>query len=145
VIFVDTAAWAAISIRNDRFHPAAARAQKRLRRSGERLLTSNFVLDETYTLLLYQAGYAAAIRFHHLIQMMIAAGVLSSAHVTEDIEDHAWEVFKTFNADKEWSFTDCTSKVIMDITGTTEVFTFDHHFDQMGFICVPGRVDQQLK
>ena len=140
MIFVDTAAWVAISIKNDRFHRIALAAQKDLVRAKEKLITSNFVLDETFTTILYHAGYVPSIRFYNLFQMVLDSGIMSVFHVTEDIEEEAWQIFKRFNVDKEWSFTDCTSKVIMDLTRTGEVFTFDHHFDQMGFLCVPGPV-----
>ena len=45
----------------------------------------------------------------------------------------AWQVFRRFS-DKEWSFTDCTSKVVMDRLGITTAFTFDHHFRQFGAV-----------
>ena len=138
MIFVDTSAWAAISLSKDRYHKAATRFQTKLRRSREELLTSNFIMYETLTLLLSQAGYLQAIRFYNILQVMIAAGVLRLHHVTGETEEEAWQIFRRFNVDKEWSFTDCTSKAIMEATRTTEVFTFDHHFDQMGFLCVPG-------
>lgn len=138
MMFIDTAAWVAISFSNDQFHQAAVKFQDRLHKSREDLLTTNFVLDETYTLLLYHAGYADVIRFHNQIQLMVAGHILQVIHITEEIEGEAWEVFKTFNVDKQWSFMDCTSKVIMDVWEVREVFTFDHHFHQMGFICSPG-------
>ena len=138
MIFVDTAAWAAISLRNDRFHKGAIRFQEQLRRTKEDLLTSNFVLDETYTLLLYQAGYHDVIRFYNQVQIMIAGGIVRVVHVSEEMESEGWEVFRRFNVDKHWSFTDCTSKVIMEASKVREVFTFDHHFHQMGFVCSPG-------
>jgi predicted nucleic acid-binding protein len=47
----------------------------------------------------------------------------------------AWEVFRHF-ADKEWSFTDCTSKVVMEDLGIDTAFTFDHHFRQFGSVTV---------
>ncbi len=46
----------------------------------------------------------------------------------------SWNVFEQYNIDKLWSFTDCTSYVIMKDIDITEVFEFDHHFEQMGFI-----------
>jgi predicted nucleic acid-binding protein len=46
----------------------------------------------------------------------------------------AWEIFARFNVAKEWSFTDCTSYAVMKQLGITEVFAFDHHFTQMGFV-----------
>ena len=35
--------------------------------------------------------------------------------------------------DKEWSFTDCVSFVVMEDRGLTEALTTDHHFEQAGF------------
>jgi predicted nucleic acid-binding protein len=33
--------------------------------------------------------------------------------------------------------TDCVSNVVMKQREITEVFTFDHHFEQMGFVKQP--------
>ncbi len=35
--------------------------------------------------------------------------------------------------DKEWSFTDCVSFVVMEERGLTDALTTDHHFEQAGF------------
>jgi predicted nucleic acid-binding protein len=35
--------------------------------------------------------------------------------------------------DKEWSFTDCISFVVMEDKGLTDALTADHHFEQAGF------------
>ena len=45
-----------------------------------------------------------------------------------------------YNVDKLWSFTDCTSYVAMKDSGITEVFAFDHHFEQMGFILLSSNL-----
>ncbi len=39
--------------------------------------------------------------------------------------------------DKKFSFTDCTSFVVMRKTGISEVFEFDRHFEQMRFTLRP--------
>lgn len=36
-------------------------------------------------------------------------------------------------ADKQWSFTDCISFVVMSDRGITDALTADHHFEQAGF------------
>jgi predicted nucleic acid-binding protein len=41
------------------------------------------------------------------------------------------------NVDKEWSFTDCVSHVVMRQREIREVFAFDHHFEQVGFVRLP--------
>ncbi len=53
-------------------------------------------------------------------------------HVSEQLEDDAWGLFKRYS-DKRFSFTDCTSFVIMKQFGLMEAFTNDRHFEQMGF------------
>jgi predicted nucleic acid-binding protein len=47
----------------------------------------------------------------------------------------AWQVFQAF-ADKDWSFTDCTSKVLIDQLSLTHAFAFDQHFRQFGNVLV---------
>ena len=39
--------------------------------------------------------------------------------------------------DKEFSFTDCTSFVVMRELKLQEVLTTDHHFSQAGFLTLP--------
>lgn len=38
--------------------------------------------------------------------------------------------------DKQWSFTDCTSRVVMERLGIQKVFAFDDHFRQFGTVTV---------
>lgn len=73
---------------------------------------------------------------------MIHKKTLELVWVLEDVAAQAWKVFEQFNIDKQWSFTDCTSFVVMKQRSMTEAFTFDHHFAQMGFIKLP--VDQKI-
>ena len=68
---------------------------------------------------------------------MQTGGILTIIHLSEEVEKAAWEVFVRFNQDKTWSFTDCTTKVVMDNLGIQHVFAFDQHFEQMGFIRLP--------
>ena len=60
MIFVDTGPFLARHLRNDQLHAKASRAWKDLGRSRSPLVTSNFVLDETFTLLARRASYAFA-------------------------------------------------------------------------------------
>ncbi len=38
--------------------------------------------------------------------------------------------------DKDWSFTDCISFVVMQERGITHALTADHHFEQAGFVAL---------
>lgn len=136
-IFVDTSAWDAIEDSGDRYHTVALLFKEELVQQRARLYVTNFVLDESYTLLLYNIGYTRTVAFKRTLDLMRAGGILVVVHVSEALEQAARTVFERFNQDKEWSFTDCTSKAVMDHLGIRQVFAFDHHFDQMGFLRRP--------
>ena len=44
--------------------------------------------------------------------------------------------FFTSRPDKDWSFTDCISFVVMRERGITNALTADHHFEQAGFVAL---------
>ncbi len=135
-IFIDTSAWDAIEDASDANHDIALLFKEEI--SGKyRLVTTSYVLDETYTLLLLNIGYARTVEFKHSIDVMADSGVLIVVHISELMEDSAWEIFEKLNTDKEWSFTDCASRVVMEQRDISEIFAFDHHFEQMGFIRRP--------
>jgi len=48
----------------------------------------------------------------------------------------AWSLFLD-RADKRWSFTDCTSFVLMENLGIRKAVTFDGNFRQAGFAMFP--------
>lgn len=129
MIFVDTGVWYAWLIADDIDHD---RADEWLRNVTERLVTTDYILDELFTLLSVR-GYG---------DIAVAAGdVLFSGSLCEldyvqpeDVSE-AWKVFSTFR-DKGWSFTDCTSRVIMQRLSVTKAAAFDNHFRQFGTVTV---------
>lgn len=129
MIFVDTSAWYALSSTRDVNHQDAIRTLSSLR---ERLVTSDYVVDETLTLLKSRGEKLHALKF--------GAKVIDGAFaqiITVDTHDFnsAWGVFKRYN-DKGWSFTDCTSFVVMQQLGIQRAFAFDDHFKQFGTVTV---------
>ena len=55
-IFVDTSAWDALADKKDQDHTNAIRLRGKI--AGKyKLVTSNYILDELYTLLLMNVGY----------------------------------------------------------------------------------------
>ena len=135
-LFIDTGAWDAIADKGDKNHENALRFRDDIA-GNYTLVTSNYVLDELYTLLLLNIGYPKTILFKQDLDILREERVLDVIWVTGDIAKKAWKIFEQFNKDKRWSFTDCTSYVIMQDLCMTEVFAFDHHFEQMGFIRRP--------
>lgn len=135
-IFVDTSAWDAIADKGDDAHLSALKFRNEI--VGKyRLVTSSYILDEIYTLLLLNIGHTKTLDFKQKLDLLKSENVLDIVWIDEDIADQAWNIFQRFNVDKTWSFTDCTSFAVMKNMGLTEVFAFDHHFEQMGFIRRP--------
>ena len=83
-IFVDTGAWIAIAVARDEMHqPAAAYAAQLAQRSVP-LLTTNYVLSETYTRIRYDDGHARALAFDAIIREMTRKRLLTvrcAAHI----------------------------------------------------------------
>jgi len=100
-----------------------------LRVSDGDFLTSDYILDETVTLLLVRHSHAAASDFLHTIT---ASESLRLEWVDSDRFHTAAEFF-TGHGDKEWSFTDCVSFALMHDLKIEDSFTTDHHFRQAGF------------
>src|SRR4029434_5745053 len=96
-IFVDTSAWDAIEDSGDRHHAAALRFKEELVQQRARLYVTNFVLDESYTLLPYNIGYARTVAFKRTIDLMQAGGILVVVHVNEELEQAPCPVFELFD------------------------------------------------
>jgi len=129
MIFVDTGAWYASLVPTD---PDHEKAVQWLAQNHSTLLTTDYVIDETLTLLRARGERKRALAlgakfFHH---------DLAEIHkiTTTDLV-LAWKIFEEFE-DKNWSFTDCTSKVVMEQLNIEVAFAFDHHFRQFGRIQV---------
>ena len=133
MIFVDTGAFIARYIRQDNQHGRARRAWAEIERSRSRCFTSNFVLDETFTLLGRRASYPfAAERARSLLR----SAALTVLRPDLDDEETAVDVF-TKLADQRVSFTDCVSFVLMRRHRIERAFTFDRHFAAAGFEVMP--------
>ena len=135
-VFVDTSAWDALADSQDTHHELALLFREEIAGRAQLVIT-DYVLDELYTLLLLNIGYQGAVSFKIKLDTLVQEGVVAVVWITEAIAQDAWQVFEQFNVDKKWSFTDCVSYVVMKQRNITEAFTFDHHFQQMGFTKLP--------
>jgi hypothetical protein len=129
MIFVDTGAWFAAAVPSDPDHPAASRW---LAANTEPLLTTDYVVNETLTLLRARGERRRAVL---LGEAFFGARLAEVYRLTEADIAAAWEVFRRFD-DKDWSFTDCTSKVVIERRNVRQAFAFDRHFRQFGNVQV---------
>jgi predicted nucleic acid-binding protein len=134
--FVDTSAWVAIVDDSDRYHSEAKSHYLQLLKGKTNLLTSNYVLTETYTWLRYHASHRYAVRFHKMVTSAEKLRTLEILWVDRALADAAWEIFERYSH-QLLSFTDCTSFVLARRVKVKEVFAFDEDFTVMGFVMRP--------
>ena len=127
-VFIDTNAFIALYYRRDQFHSLAADIHHELLKDSD-YITSNYVIDETMTGLAMKSGHREAVEFFENIK---ESNFIDIIYINDILEHEAFTVFKKYS-DKEFSFTDCTSFIIMKHFKIKTAFTNDHHFEQMGF------------
>ncbi len=133
MIFVDSSAWFAIEAEDEINHQSAQKFLVEIA-SGKHgiLITTDYVLDETLTLLQSKKGLLVALNFIDKIRRSKSIRIF---WISENIFEEALDMFK--KASDAWSFTDCTSFASMRDLLITEAFTFDNHFRQAGFQKLP--------
>ena len=100
-VFLDTGAFLALADEDDDYHSVAKSVHAHLLSTHAQLLTSNFVLAETYTLIRFKVGHRAAVEF---MKRFDQTGI-KVLRVSDGIEHTAKSIFTRYN-DKEFSFVD---------------------------------------
>ncbi len=135
-LFIDSSAFIARAIVKDANHSAAVNTFQRISQGVlpyRRHYTSNYVVDETVTFLLYERGSHVAIETLHRIRTSATLRVL---HVSEEVEAQADEVFARL-APSRVSYTDCTTKVLMEREAIDTAFSFDRDIEVLGLGRIP--------
>lgn len=135
-LFLDTTALVAMEDQDDASHQRAIDFRQKIARSEtpfRKLYTSNYVIDETLTLLRIHCGHSVAVGFRKTLE---ASKLVTVFWITEPLESDAWKIFEK-QMDKDYSFTDCSSFALMEAEAIRNVFAFDRHFTQYGFSLVP--------
>ena len=130
-IFVDTGAWFAYANRRD---PDHKRVRHQVRAFQGRLVTSNFVFDETLTFCLYRLGHRVAAKVGATLQR---PDVVDLVRITPEDDQQAWSLFLA-RPDKMYSYTDCTSFVLMRRLSIRQALSLDADFQREGFEVLPA-------
>jgi len=135
MIYIDTGAFLARYLSKDQHHGEAHAFWDSIQRKSETCVTSNFVLDETFTLLERRAGYSFSAQRARNIYASESLNILRPS--LED-ELKALGFFEKYS-DQRLSFTYCVSFVLMKSQNIKRAFTFDQHFQIAGFQMFPKR------
>ncbi len=128
MIFVDTSFWVAYRNRRDPHHVHAVALLRKHAHSA--LITTNHVRGETWTFLRRRSGHRAAVEF---LDALAASPRISIATIPEDQEQAALAWLRQHD-EREYSFVDATSFVVMRHLRINEALTFDGDFLAAGFV-----------
>jgi len=133
-VFVDTSALYALFAPSDGNHKRAKATLAHLRGERVSLLTSSAVLAESYVFVHARTGQRGLLRFRHGVG---GSSWLRSVGVSRAWDEAAWQLLAR-QQDKDYSYVDATSFVLMRALEITRAFSFDEHFRQAGFEMLPG-------
>ena len=127
-IFIDTSAFKALVDPKDDFHKVVKQIWSKLQKEDATLVTTNYILDESFTLMRARCGVKVVDAFR---QILARSPNIKIVRVTAADEAKAWNWFM-----KDWSklsFTDCVSFAVMKRLRLQRVVSFDDHFKRAGF------------
>lgn len=127
-VFFDTSGLFATLVHNDYMHVRARETVECLVEQNAKLLTTNYVLLETISLLQARVGLEAARLFHHQF-----APTLKIHWVDEKLHEKAFRRLE-LRGRREISLVDCASFVFMEDNGISHAFAYDKHFSAEGFM-----------
>ena len=129
-VFADTSALLALLNDKDEHHAAAARAFRKLQTRRSLLLTTSFVLVETYALLGRRLGMDAVRAFRADM-----APLLDVVWVDQTLHEAGLDLLLKQRR-RQLSLVDAVSFVVMTQRRLDEAFAFDPHFEQEGYSLV---------
>jgi uncharacterized protein len=130
--FIDTSGFCALLIKRDDMHEKAAKLLAAAAKRQARFVTTDYVLDETVTLLCAR-GHG------HLVGLFLKSTLNSQACVVDWMSPERFAEAAAFldkYLEHGYSFTDCVSFVTMKARGLRDALTKDEHFGVAGFVAL---------
>lgn len=128
-VFGDTSFFFALAARRDPAHRHAVIAYEKLLRAGTAVVTTDYVVDETLTLTKARIDARTSLA---LLDRMERSDAIELKMLTGDRFIVAQQYFRR-HSDHGYSFTDCTSFVVMGELNLLAALTTDRHFEEAGF------------
>lgn len=130
MVFLDTMGLIAYINSRDPFHQRARQIYHALK---VKRVTTDAVLVEVGALLRSPERRPLALQLKQSIDAACQSGMVEVVHADEALLEKAWALYSQ-RLDKAYSVVDCLSFIVMRDRGITEAFTYDHHFEQEGFV-----------
>ena len=138
-LFVDTWGWLALADDSEPAHHQVKRLRERYATGGGVWVTTDYVLDGTFTRLFARHPFPEAARFCDGILKAGKLGLLTVERISEERFRKAYRLRLRFKDKPRISFTDLTSFAVMQDLNIAYVLTQDAHFlqAQLGFLTLP--------
>jgi uncharacterized protein len=128
-VFLDAAYLIALGVPEDQHRAQALEFFQMIQTARTRIVTHHGVLFEVGSSLSKRKFRPAAIQ---LLESIQNSSVVEIVPLTEKLARAAWDLFQR-RPDKEWSWADCISFIVMRERGIRQALTTDEHFEQAGF------------
>lgn len=138
-LFIDTWGWIVLRNKREPMHTDLSKFYLSWRNQRGASYTTDYILDETFTLLFRRLSFKEAKRSLDIIDLAIKESYLRLERITEERFEKTKRLRIKFQDKPGISFTDLTSMVVMTEMGITSILTQDGHFTQvgMGFQRIP--------
>jgi predicted nucleic acid-binding protein len=128
-LLIDTWGWLVLEDSRDPSHQAASRTYAEAVRTSGDVFTTNFVLDETISLLFRRRPFEEVARFTRGLLTSPAIGI---EEITPTRFRKAFDLRLMFRDKPDISFTDLTTMIVAQDLKVTDILTGDRHFIQAG-------------
>ncbi len=138
-LFIDTWGWLTLRDRREARHQAVVDFYNRFRTQGGMTYTTDYVLDETFTLLFKRLPFEQALESMKMLATAARTGHLRLEWITPERFAQAQVLRRRFQDKPNISFTDLSTMVVMDELSIALILTEDAHFTHvgLGFQLVP--------
>lgn len=127
IVFADASAFIALYSVHDAHARAAQRISQNLARQKAMIITSNYIVAESLTVISQRLGKRQAV----MIGKFLFSGTIPVMRIDENLDRQAFGLFSAMDR-KDVSFVDCTCFVLCRELGIEHVFGFDRDFQQQG-------------
>lgn len=135
-VFIDTSAWISYSLSRQPKHSIIKNLIKHLIKDKLTIYTSNDVVDETATRLIYDTDIKIAQKFINLIKDSNHTNSLVQLWVDEEIQNEAFGFVEKF-AEHKLSLTDATTIALIKRFNIESVISLDSDFIKVGITTLP--------
>ena len=129
--FLDSGFFIAWAVRKDEYHDSSQQALVSFKTNKTRLYTSNYVLQETITRIIYKAGFATAKLFIDRVSELETAGLITVIWIDRLLHQESLKILQKYR-DHPFSFVDVSIIAVVKRLKLERIYTTDSLLRQTG-------------